>query len=166
MRIVVNEQAERISIFTLKAGFSAESLFCHCSYLLVYNSSELDHHWKNEIFGIVKPLKRPRMKSGDKYEALQEALVEDEHGVHFCEDKENIPAVLHRVYDSEEIPHAFYYNMDLKRNQAIYINALDKFYYEFLLKWLAVPDPDPQRKELDEALDKYLISRRKEMASA
>ena len=166
MKIIINEQAERISIFTLKAGFSAESLFCHCSYLLVYDSAELDHHWKNEIFGIVKPLKKPRMKSGDKYDALQEALVEGEHGVHFCEDKENIAAVLHNVYDSEEKPHDFDYDMTLKKNQDIYIDALDKFYYEFLLKWLAVPDPDPDRKELDEALDKYLISRRREMAPA
>lgn len=165
MKIIINEQAERISIFALKAGFSAESLFCHCSYLLVYNSVELDHHWKNEIFGIVKPLKKPRVKSGDKYEVLQEALVEDEHGAHFCEDRENITAVLRGVYDSEDVPHDFDFNMSLKENQEVYIEALDKFYYEFLIPWLAKPDPDPKRGELDNAIDKYLIARRSEMIS-
>lgn len=166
MKIIINKQAERISIFALKAGFSAESLFCHCSYPLVYNSVELDHHWKNEIFGIVKPLKKPRVKSGDKYEVLQEALVEDEHGAHFCEDRENITAVLHGVYDSEDVPHDFDFNMSLKENQEVYIEALDKFYYEFLIPWLAKPDPDPKRGELDNAIDKYLIARRSELVSA
>jgi len=54
----------------------------------------------------------------------------------------------------------------LKKNQDIYIDALDKFYYGFLLNWLAKPDPDPDRRELDDALDKYLIGRRREMVPA
>lgn len=163
MKIIINEQAERVSVFTAKAGFLADSLFYHCSYLLVYKSPELTHHWKNEIFGIVKPLKRAKLKSGDKYEAIQEALVEDLHGVHFCEDREHLDAVLHSVYDNEDTPHEFDFDMGSKESQEIYIDALDKFYYEFLIPWVAKPDPDPSREELNAAIDKYLIARRREL---
>lgn len=163
MKIKVSEQAERVNIFTARAGFFADSLFYHCSYLLVYSSPELAHHWKNEIFSIVKPLKRTKLKSGSKYEALQEAFVEDSHGVHFCEDRDHLDAVLSSVYHNEEVPHEFDFDMGSKESQEVYIDALDKFYYEFLIPWVAKPDPDPNRGELNAAIDKYLIARRSEL---
>jgi len=165
-KITINEQAAGRYEYIPFACNLEEEIFCHCSYFLVYDMPQTDNHWKKELYGFVKKIKIPKVKSGDKAEYTEIALVEMCHGKHFCEDKENIPAVLHNVYDSEEKPHDFDYDMTLKKNQDIYIDALDKFYYGFLLNWLAKPDPDPDRRELDDALDKYLIGRRREMVPA
>lgn len=163
LKITLNEQAERLPKYALKAGFLDEDIFCHCSYFLLYDSPRTDNHWKQELFGFVKTLKVPTLKSGSKLEATEESLVADNHGEHFSEDRRNATDVLARVYDSEEIPHPFDYNMGIQGNQDVYFEALDAFYYDFLIPWISEPDKNPSRDELYKAVDKYLIAKRNEM---
>jgi len=163
LKITLNEQAEKLPKYSLKVGFLDEDIFCHCSYFLLYDMPQTENHWKKELFGFVKPLKVPSLKSGDKFGATEESLVVDNHGEHFSEDRLNASAVLNRVYDSEEIPHPFDYDMDIQRNRDVYFDAMDSFYYDFLIPWISVPDKNPSREELYDAVDKYLISKREGM---
>ena len=163
LKITLNEQAEKLPKYALKASFLDEDIFCHCSYFLVYNRPQTDNHWRQELFGFVKTLKVPILKSGSKLEATEESLVVDNHGEHFCEDRLNATAVLARVYDSEEIPHPFDFNMDIQRNRDVYFDALDKFYYDFLIPWISEPNKNPSREELYMSVDSYLIARREDM---
>ena len=126
LKITLNEQAEKLPKYALKASFLDEDIFCHCSYFLVYNRPQTDNHWRQELFGFVKTLKVPILKSG-------------------------------------EIPHPFDFNMDIQRNRDVYFDALDKFYYDFLIPWISEPNKIPSREELYMSVDSYLIARREDM---
>lgn len=121
------------------------------------------YYKKSELYGFIKKIKEIKVKSGNKAEYTETALVEMAHGKHFCEDKEEVAQVLEGVYNSEDSPHPFDFDMTLDRNQAIYFDALDKFYYEFLIPWIAVPAKEPSREPLYHAIDRYLIAPRNEM---
>lgn len=163
MHITINEQAAELNDYKFRAGHLEEDILCHCSYFLVYDMPETDNHWKLDVYGLVKKIKIPTLKSGDKLKATQVALVEENHGEHFCENKENPKELFSIIYDSEDIPHDFDFDMSIEHNQDVYFDAIDKFYYEFLIPWISVPMKNPPREQLYQAIDKYLIERRADM---
>lgn len=162
-KITINEQAAGRDDYIPFACNLEEEIFCHCSYFLVYDMPQTDNHWKKELYGFVKKIKIPKVKSGNKAEYTEIALVEMCHGKHFCEDKEEVDKVFRKVYNSEDNPHPFDFDMTTPHNQDVYFDALDKFYYKFLIPWIGVPDIEPPREPLYDAIDKYLIARRMEM---
>ena len=166
MKIKILEQATGRDEYIPFAYNIEDEIFCHCSYFLVYDMPQTDNHWKLELYGFLKKIKKPSVKSGSKLEYTTIALVEMAHGEHFCEDMEVPEKILSSVYNSENIPHPFDFDMDNPHNLEIYFDALNKFYYDFLIPWVVQPDKDPPRQPLYDAIDKYLIARRKEMIPA
>lgn len=165
LKIQIHEQAAKKYEYIPIAYNLEDEIFCHCSYFLVFNMPQTDNHWKQDVYSFVKKIKAMKVKSGSKAEYTETALVELSHGKHFCEDREETDKVFEKVYNREDSPHPFDFDMTLSHNQAVYFDALDKFYYAFLIPWIAIPDKEPPREPLYKAIDKYLITRRKEMVS-
>lgn len=140
-----------------------EIIYCHCAYFLVYDMPETENHWKQELWGFVRRLKKIKVSSGDKGEYTEIALVTMAHGRHFCEDKAEPAAILETVYNSEDKPHAFDFDMKLEHNLAVYFDSIDRFYYEFLIQWIADSIKEPPKEPLYAAIDRYLITARKKM---
>ena len=163
MIIAVNEQSAPLNQFYQRAWDLNEEIMCHCSYFLVYDMPETDNHWKLDVYGLTKKLKVPTLKSGNKLEIVTQALVENDYGEHFCENKEYYNETFEIIYNSEGIPHPFDFDMSIEHNRNVYFDAMDKFYYEFLLSWLADSEKNPSREPLYRAIDKYLIARRSDM---
>lgn len=163
MRITINEQAAGRYEYIPFAHSLEDEIYCHCAYFLVYNMPQTDNHWKKELYGFTKRIKALKVKSGSKMRYTEIALVEMGHGKHFCEDKEEAAEIFSSIYHSEDKPHPFDYDMTLSRNQEIFFDAVDKFYYKFLIPWIAIPEEDPPREPLYDAIDKYLIARRGEL---
>lgn len=163
MRITINEQAAGRDEYIPTAYNLEDEIYCHCAYFLVYNMPQTANHWKKELYGFIKRIKKIKVSSGSKAEYTETALVTMAHGEHFCEDIEEATKVFSSIYHSEDKPHPFDYDMVLRHNQEIFFNALDQFYYKFLVPWIAIPDEDPPREPLYDAIDKYLIARRREL---
>lgn len=162
-KIKLLEQAAGRDEYIPTAYNLEEIIYCHCAYFLVFASSGIDNHWKGELYGFVKRIKKITVSSGDKAEYTEIALVTMAHGKHFCEDKEDPTEIFETVYNSEDKPHAFDFNMKLPQNQEVYFEAIDRFYYEFLIPWISIPVKEPPREPLYTAIDKYLIAARKKM---
>lgn len=164
-KIQINEQAAGRNDYIPMAYNLEDAIYCHCAYFLVFNMPQTENHWKSELYGFLKKIKRVTVRSGDKSEYTTIALVEMAHGGHFCEDKESPEDTFRMVYNSEDNPHPFYFNMDLPHNREVYFDAIDRFYYEFLIPWVSVPEKEPPKEPLYAAIDRYLIARREDMVS-
>ena len=159
----LNEQALYRNAYEVKASGIADKLFDHCSYLILYSDGRDDEHWKNEIYGFLKPLKVQKIKGGSKRPLLLETLVEGPYGSHFEDVIERPSCFLSGVYYSEEKEHPFSFDMKKKQNILVYIEALDRFYYEFLIEWTGNTEENPDKRVLFNAIDRYLISARGKM---
>lgn len=158
LRIKINEQSAKLKEYRLLAFGIEDDIVNHASYILLYNDSDNENHWKQELYGFCSRLKGISLKSGDKEKVTSTILVEISHGVGFCEEIETPSDFFRDVYDSEEIPHPFDYSMDNEKNVAVFFEALNKFYGEFLVPWIA--SEKGSKQDLYDAVDKYLVSAR------
>lgn len=159
----LNEQAAPRRKYMSDAEDIADVLLWHCSYLILYADGHDDYHWKNEIYGFVSRFKIKELKDGAKLPILKTAWVREMWGEHFEEGRMYASEVLSNVYDSEDEPHEFSFNMSSRSNIDVYFDALDRFYYEFLCPWTAKTSKNPSKQELFDAIDQYLIGARKMM---
>ena len=85
------------------------------------------------------------------------------HGTHFHEDIDDSATAFNIISEYEGEIRPFDYDMTRGHNRQIFFDAMNKFYYEFLIPWIAEPEWFLRKKPLYDAIDKYLIARRKEM---
>ena len=163
LRIKLNEQAAKLSDYKFIAYNLENDILCHCSYFLLYNSPETENHWKQELYGFCSRLKRIELKSGDKEKATYMALVEMAHGTDFCEDRREPLALFETIYDSEDVPHDFDYDMADETNRRVYFDAIARFYEEYLVPWIATKSSTMDRQSFYGAIDNYLVSERAKM---
>ena len=103
------------------------------------------------------------MKSGNKEKPTYMALVEMAHGTDFCEDRREPLALFETIYDSEDVPHDFDYDMTEEINRRVYFDALSRFYEEYLVPWIATKSSTMDRQPFYAAIDNYLVSARAQM---
>lgn len=162
-KIKLNEQSAKLSDYKFIAYNLEDDILNHCSYFLLYDMAGTENHWKKELYGFCFRLKKIDLKSGDKASATYLSLVEMAHGKDFCEDIADPQPLFESIYESEEIPHPFSYDMGSEHNRDVYFGAMLKFYTEFLIPWISSSDKTDCRQSLYDAVDAYLCARRADM---
>lgn len=162
-RHAIDEQAAPRREYYAAAYWSSDSVLDHVSYLLLYADGQNDAHWKQELFSMAAGLKQIEMKGGNKAKVTRGALIDAAHGEDFAEDIADPQPLFEEVYESEDQPRDFDFDMTIKKNQDAYFDALRKFYGEFLIPWIAKTEKEPLREPFYKACDKYLIARRSEL---
>ena len=156
MKNQINEQAAKLKDYKIYAFNIEDDILNHISYILLYDDTENLNHWKTELYGFCSRLKNITLKSGDKEKVTYTALVEVSHGMNFCEELENPFVFFGDVYDSKETPRHFDYNMTNEKNIDLFFDALNKFYSEFLVPWIA--SDNGGKHDLYNAIERYLVS--------